>query len=100
MWQERLIGLNECPVAGKSRMTYSAVVRYEVEGWNYIFQSSYSPSRLMYDVGKQVMLHREPFDASGARIDPCWKTYVMMCGATVIVTLVIDGRAFVSFLTR
>lgn len=95
-----IIALNECPVAGKNRMTYSAAVRYEVEGWNYIFQSSDSSGRLMYDMGRQVMLYCDPVDASRARIDLWWKTYVMMCGAAVVVTLLIDGRAFVSILTR
>jgi hypothetical protein len=96
-----VVGLEESPASDRSGVTYSPIIRYEVEGRMHTFTSSNSTNPPAYQIGERVALLYDSADPSRARIDSWWELWlmpVMLGGAALIVAVAINAVMIVSYL--
>jgi hypothetical protein len=98
-----VVAMKESPATQESGVTYYPVIRYEVGGQTYTFESHNSSDPPAYRVGERVALFYDPADPARARIDSWFELWLMpvaLGGAGVIVAVVVNALALVSLLRR
>jgi len=96
-----VVALEESAGTDGSGVTYSPVIRYEVDGRAHTFTSSNSSDPPAYDIGERVVLLYDPADPERARINSWWELWLMpvvLGGAAIIVAVLINSLMAVSFL--
>jgi hypothetical protein len=96
-----VIALKESPATQDSGVTYYPVIKYDVGGQTYTFESSNSSDPPAYNVGERVWLRYDPADPHRARIDSwyeLWLMPVMLGGAALVVAVVINVLAVMSIM--
>jgi hypothetical protein len=94
-----VVGLKESGATHDSGVTYAPVIRYEVGGRGYTFESNNSSDPPAYEVGERVELLYDRADPARARINSwfeLWLMPVLLGGSALVVAVVVNALAVAS----
>lgn len=98
-----VVALKESPATQDSGVTYTPVIRYEVDGRAYTFTSSNSSDPPAYKVSQRVGIIYDPAEPARARVNSwreLWLMPVILGAAALVVAAVVNTFALVSIMRR